>query len=135
MQWHSSHKPAHHPLSVKPDVTSATEEKCVLNPHLSTPQLSLAGKGPWEETVGSPLACTPPPYLPFYLKPQMSWPKSFWGVPCLHVLSCLMSTRDVPPYSDLGSEDLNSGPHIYPQSHLFSPKSYSFHVRVQTVKG
>lgn len=53
-QWHSPLKPAHHPLSVKPDVTPATEAKRALNPHLSTPHLGLAGKEPWEETVGSP---------------------------------------------------------------------------------
>lgn len=62
MQWHSPHKPAHHPLSVKPDDTSATEAKHALNPHLSTPQLSLAGKEPWEETVGSP-PVSPSPFV------------------------------------------------------------------------
>lgn len=62
-KWYGPHKPAHHPLSVKPDDTSATEAKRALNPHLSTSQLRQADKEPWEESVGSPPVSPSPSVL------------------------------------------------------------------------
>lgn len=54
-QWHSPHKPAYHPLSVKPDKTwwnFCHWGKALLESPCSTPWwLSPAGKGPWEGAV------------------------------------------------------------------------------------